>query len=315
MRLVDWRELPVATATALLAQEGRWWRSHLGWNLDPAFEDVERARELGRLPGIVVAAEDGRPAAWAFFAADGTVVQIGAMAAATAEAGRLLVRTIVRAAEDVQASAIGALVRPGVPGAAEELTALGFDLETYRYLEAPTAAFREFAPEIRLCIAADLPHLPALFACAYRDSTETRPFAPNGTAAEWEAYVRQLVHTRGCGEFQIRASVVAGGAALEGAALVTALSESTAHLAQVAVAPEARRRGLGRRLVVAAASAARARGLSRITLFVAGQNARAIDLYDGLGFSPTTSFVAAVRRQPRPLISVADATGGASTFR
>lgn len=315
MKLVDWRKLPVATATALLELEGRWWHSQLGWNLTPAFDDVERARELGRLPGVVVTTDDGRPAGWAFFSAEGSVVQVGAIAAATADVGRELVRTIVQASEDVQASAIAALVRPGVPGVTEELAALGFDLETYRYLEAPTAPFREFAPELRLCIAADLKQLPPLFERAYRDVIGVRPFAPNGTTEEWEAYVRQLVRTQGCGEFQVRASVVAGGAPLEGAAIVTALSSSTAHLAQVAVDPSAQRRGLGRRLVVAAASSARARGLSRITLFVASANSRAMELYDGLGFRPTTTFVAAVRRQPRPLMSVAEATGGASTFR
>lgn len=315
MKLVDWRQLSVATATALLEQEGRWWQSQLGWNLTPAFADVERARELGRLPGVVVTTDDGRPAAWAFFSAEGSVVQIGALAAATPEAGRLLIRTIVQACEEVQASAVAALVRPGVPGVVDELAALGFDVETYRYLEAPTDGFREFAPDLRLCIAADVTRLPALFERAYADSTEVRPFAPHGTTEEWEAYVRQLVRTQGCGEFQIRASVVAGGATLEGAAIVTALSGSTAHLAQVAVDPSVRHRGLGRRLVVAAASSARARGLSRLTLFVAAANARAVELYDGLGFKPTTTFVAAVRCQPRPLMSVAEATGGASTFR
>ena len=315
MKLVDWRQLSVATATALLEQEGRWWHHRLGWSLTAAFADVERAREVGRLPGVVVTTDDDRPAAWAFFSAEGSVVQIGAMASATAEAGRLLVRTMVQASEDVQASAVAALVRPGVPGVTDELAALGFELETYRYLEAPTSAFREFSPELRLCIAADLKQLPGLFERAYGDSTELRPFAPNGTAAEWEAYVRQLVRTQGCGEFQIRASVVAGSAPLDGAAMVTALSASTAHLAQVAVDPAVRKRGLGKRLVVAAASSARARGLSRITLFVAAANTRAMELYDGLGFRPTTTFVAAVRRQPRPLMSVAEATGGASTFR
>jgi ribosomal protein S18 acetylase RimI-like enzyme len=315
MKLLDWRQLSVQTATALLDQEGRWWQHELGWNLTPAFADVARARELGRLPGVVVTTDDGRPAAWAFFSAEGSVVQIGALATASAEASRLLVRTIVQAAEDVQASAVAALVRPGLTGVTEELAALGFDLETYRYLEAPTSSFREFAPDLRLCISADLKHLPGLFERAYGDSTEIRPFAPSGTTEEWDAYVRQLVRTQGCGEFQVRASVVAGGATLEGAALVTALSASTAHLAQVAVDPAFRNRGLGRRLVVAAASSARARGLSRITLFVAAANTRAMELYDRLGFRPTTTFVAAVRRQPRPLMSVAEATGGASTFR
>lgn len=60
--------------------------------------------------------------------------------------------------------------------------------------------------------------------------------------------------------------------------------------------PEARGKGLGRRLIVAAIDAARARGFERIELDVFGSNARARALYEQVGFE-----LEGVRRRARKL--------------
>lgn len=57
-----------------------------------------------------------------------------------------------------------------------------------------------------------------------------------------------------------------------------------AELLTLAVAPEARRRGLGRRLLGATVTAARRRGAETMLLEVASDNAAAIALYRGAGF-------------------------------
>jgi ribosomal protein S18 acetylase RimI-like enzyme len=311
MTVIDWRELPAATVAELLNIEARWWRAHLGWDLGPAFAGVEPARVSGDLPGLAVKDAAGKIAAWGFFTGDDDVVQIGAMGATDAAAADRLIRTIVAAAEEVGAMAIVAFARPGAVGLTEALAASGFAVDVYRYLEAPTRHFRGFAAELRPCSTADFPNLPRLFQRAYQESRELRPFAPRGTAREWTTYVGQLLHTRGCGDFQLRASVVSGVAPLDGAAI----GDSTAHLAQVAVDPSARGRGLGQRIIEAAASSARARGFASMTLLVSAGNAPAQTLYDRLGFRQTAAFVAAVRRQPRLSTSDGVAAGGARTFR
>jgi ribosomal protein S18 acetylase RimI-like enzyme len=315
MKVLDWREAASATVATILGAEARWWRAHLGWDLGPAFAGLESMRVSGQLPGLFVLAADGSIAAWGFFTGDDDVVQIGAMGAANAAAGVILVRTILEAAEDVGASTVVAFARPAAPGVTEALLAAGFAMDAYRYLEAPTRHFRGFAAELRTCSEADFANLPRLLERSYRDSTELRPFAPRGTAREWTTYVGQLLHTRGCGDFQVRSSIVSGVAPLDGAALVTAIGDSTAHLAQLAVDPSARGRGLGQRLVEAAGSSARARGFSSMTLLVSESNAPAQALYDRLGFSKTAAFMAAVWRQPRLLTSEGVAAGGARTFR
>jgi len=315
MNVIDWRELPAAAIAQLLDTEARWWRAHLGWDLGPAFAGVEPARVSGELPGIVVTDGTGKVGAWGFFTGDDDVVQIGAMGATDAAAADQLVRTIVSASEEVGATAVVAFVRPGTVGITEALAASGFAVDVYRYLEAPTRHFRGFAAELRTCSPADFPNLPRLFERAYKESRELRPFAPRGTSREWATYVGQLLHTRGCGDFQLRASVVSGVAPLDCAALVTAIGDSTAHLAQVAVDPSARKRGLGQRLIEAAASSARARGFSSMTLLVSAANGPAQALYDRMGFRQCAAFIAAVRRQPRLLTSEGAAAGGARTFR
>ena len=62
--------------------------------------------------------------------------------------------------------------------------------------------------------------------------------------------------------------------------------EDEAHLANLAVAPEFRRRGLGRRLVRAVLEEAARRGTRWIRLEVRESNAAARALYQALGFRP-----------------------------
>ncbi|MEZ4437105.1 MAG: ribosomal protein S18-alanine N-acetyltransferase [bacterium] len=62
--------------------------------------------------------------------------------------------------------------------------------------------------------------------------------------------------------------------------------EDEADLAEIAVAPRARRQGLGRRLVDHLVAEARARGVARIYLEVRAGNAAARALYAATGFSP-----------------------------
>jgi GNAT superfamily N-acetyltransferase len=60
-----------------------------------------------------------------------------------------------------------------------------------------------------------------------------------------------------------------------------------ANVVSVWVAPEARRRGLARRLLEAASTWARSRGAGRLLLWVTESNAEARALYLGAGFIPT----------------------------
>jgi ribosomal protein S18 acetylase RimI-like enzyme len=158
----------------------------------------------------------------------------------------------------------------------------------------------------------------ALLASAYPSEDPARPFARHGRPHEWSDYVRQLVTTTGCGTFLPHASFVGRGASSSralAATLVTRLSSDTVHLAQIAVAPDARGRGLARRLIGASLAAAGCDGCTRATLLVGERNPGARRVYDRLGFTAVATFVSAVRDQPRRSTSAALDTGGAITLR
>lgn len=72
--------------------------------------------------------------------------------------------------------------------------------------------------------------------------------------------------------------------AKDGFVLIRTVADE-AEILTVAVAPDARRKGLARALVTQAAQTARASGAARIFLEVSAQNAPAVALYDRLGFA------------------------------
>jgi len=74
-----------------------------------------------------------------------------------------------------------------------------------------------------------------------------------------------------------------GGGQPEGYACFR-LGVGEAELLRVAVSPEARRRGLGRRLIAAGFERLRAAGMARCHLEVRPSNASALALYHALGF-------------------------------
>ena len=79
------------------------------------------------------------------------------------------------------------------------------------------------------------------------------------------------------------------------AILTTMIAHDTAHVAQIASAPEVRGRGYGAALLDAACTAAAARGAGRLSLLVADDNVPARALYESRGFVPAGSFCFAHR--------------------
>ncbi|MET9879097.1 GNAT family N-acetyltransferase [Actinacidiphila glaucinigra] len=80
--------------------------------------------------------------------------------------------------------------------------------------------------------------------------------------------------------------------------------ENEVELARVIVAPSARGRGLGRRLIVALAARARLTGLAEVFLRVHPDNAAALRCYPGAGFVPVAPELAAEWNVPQPVAYV-----------
>ena len=315
MRSLDWRFLSSEDAGDLHDAEAARWLSALHWDTRPALARVELARSAGTLPGLIARDDRGAVRGWAFYLVHEGVLQVGAFVADSPLATATLLDAIVRTREAAAASAMMFFVFSTAPELVEQLAARGFAVERYRYLQAdlthgasglgPSTSSepaKALDPALETWNPARRDAVAALLRRAYAADDAARPFARGGTPHEWLDYVTQLATTNACGWFFPEASVTAPGASpaeLDGATLLTRLTPDTAHLAQIAVAPDARGRGLARRLLTASLDAARVAGCARATLLVSERNAAAGRLYEAMRFQDVAAFVSASRGQPR----------------
>lgn len=296
IRCDDWRHFPSSAIEPLLQHERDAWLRELHWDVRSAWQGVEPARRAGTLPGFVARSADGTPLGWTSFLLHRDTVQVLAFVAADAPTADALVDAILDSAERATVGAVLFCVRTASDALPHALAARGFRVEPYRYLSADLTprvpAFGGLRPW-----AGDGDRLGRLLAGAYERETTTRAFAPGGTAPEWTEYVAALLTTTGCGRFAPGLSFVAPSSqtgAIAGAVIVTELSSRTSHIAQIAVAPGDRGRGLGGQLVFAAMAAAASAGHARMTLLVAASNRSAIGLYERAGFTDRSSFTVAM---------------------
>jgi ribosomal-protein-alanine N-acetyltransferase len=100
-----------------------------------------------------------------------------------------------------------------------------------------------------------------------------------------DPWVREAFLAEIEGSPHIRWPVVAVGSGLAGYVVAWFIEDET-HLANLAVVPACRRRGLGRRLVRAVLTEAARRRARWIRLEVRGSNMAALALYQSMGFRP-----------------------------
>jgi ribosomal protein S18 acetylase RimI-like enzyme len=348
MHAHDWRICSGAEVAPLYDAEISRWMASLHWDTGASWALVEAARVVGGLPGFVARDGQGAIRGWTFYLRHDDALQVGAFVADSPAATAALLDAITGSAHAASASALVLFAFSTAPDLTAQLGARGFAVERYRYLEAALpadAGLKPCATDVPATVGAaaaqgsgptDVPTgvaqgfspacwspedqdpVAGLLARAYPSLDPARPFARRGEPHEWVDYVRQLTTTTGCGTFLPHASVVVRGAhpgRADAATLVTRLSADTVHLAQIAVSPDARRRGLASRLIAASLAAALGEGCTRATLLVGEHNPGARRLYDRLGFEEAALFVSAVRDQPRRSTSAALETGGAITLR
>lgn len=285
----SWQTTPTPEVLSLLHRECTRWSVDLGWDLARDWAAVDPARRAGLLPGWVVRDRDRPARGWAFGVDLEGERQIGAVVADDADAAAHLLQTVTA---DPAVTHAMAFVRLTKVVTSELLRNQGFGVQPYLYLVTPTGGgdhdVDRWRPEDKVATAEVLMR-------AYADDRSLRPFARRGTATDWLDYVDALTMRPGCGVFSPQSSVVIrAGQRLIGVALVTSIGPTTAHLAQLAVAPEMRGRGLARRLLTAArANADRVLGATRLSLLVSTANAPALSLYAHAGFRHAGDFAAA----------------------
>jgi ribosomal protein S18 acetylase RimI-like enzyme len=293
----DWRNADAALLRACYAREQRAWQHDLSWDTTWTWATVEQARVSWGLPGLLAFDEDGAVQGWAFCMPENGRQHVGGLVASSPVATCALLDGILeRQAADTE---ISCFIRNRAPGLIHALAARGFDVERFQYLSRPlTGADAGHASAVAAGNAwadTDFPGAAALLKASYSPDAG-RHFAPTGTVAEWVRYLSGVVHQAGCGHLDRLATRVSRDEyGLQALALITSISGTTAHLAQLAVHPDARGCGVAMRLLREALSCAAQEGRSAMTLLVGEHNETARRLYMSLGFSERAMFVAASR--------------------
>jgi ribosomal protein S18 acetylase RimI-like enzyme len=298
MTPADWRLVSTPSLAPLYERERAWWSDHLQWDTRESWMEVDEARLAGRLPGVVIHGASGDVQALAYGVVLDGIAQLGPLVADSSRVAACLLDGLIEA---TRAPGIWATsyFGPATEGVEDALLRAGFETDRYCYLSRPlddTPLVRAAPLEDRWKDA-DLGAVSYLLWSAY--GATGRYFAPRGRLDEWEQYARTLILYTGCGRFDPVATQVARDAqGLTGLVVVTTVSDDVAHLAQVAVRPDARSQGLAGRLVDRAMAAAAARGLRQVTLLVDAAAEPARRLYASRGFTERATFVAAWRQEP-----------------
>ena len=318
MKCIDWREAPAEVVAPLYAAEHARWARELDWDATANWIVIEAARTQGTLPGYLALDRSGKVAGWAFFHLQDDVLQVGGLTGRTHSIARTLLNTIMRSPEAGRARDVSCFVLPDQP-ATTAFVQRRFEALAFLYLRRDITAPAAGDASSRLTPVAhparlrpwsaqhDAPDTVRLMAAAYGNSAAARCFAGRRGLDGWVHYVRQLIHTPGCGVLLPSASVAARtpDGTLCGAVLTTSIGPTAAHIAQIVVDPSHARQGLGRRLVEAACVAVRGEGRRYMTLLVAEDNAPARALYDGAGFEPRSQFLFGWRARPIPRTAAA----------
>jgi len=315
----DWRDLSPAAMSLLYAHERERWLQALNWDPAPSFAEVERARAAGEVPGFV-ARRGQHLLGWTFFLLHQATLQIGALNGTSAGIVRQLLERVLATPESDMAKRLSCFVFPDNPALMSALVRRRFELRPQQYLTrllAPgdwrqrlgaTGAWAADGTRVRTWAITEAADCVRILARAYETQPGAECFAPGGRIDEWAQYFGQLMNTPGCGTWVPAASFVVeakGAGAPVGLIVTTAVSPSTAHVAQVAVDPAWRGRGFGRLLVQAASAAALDAGYNRITLLVDTANTPARMLYDRLGFVPGPQFLFGTRKSQTRVSSAA----------
>ena len=308
LRTVDWQILTAECVERIYRDEADRWQRLLDWETAPRWEEIEQRRRAGTAPGIAVLNEQGAVVGWCHYTIRHKVLRITTFNAADDRVGQLMAERLLGGAALTYVDRVSLFAFTDYAGLVQAMRAKSLSVDRYWYLGRDTErGTLPLLPALRNWRPADARATAALLERAYGPGTDTRPFAPGGTPDEWTAYVSDLIEGTDGTTLLPEASLClpAGPDRLVALALVSRIADSTAHLTQLIVDPQMRRRRLATQLLELASAASARAGCRRLTVTVAGGNRPGRALLEGLRFRTMGSFLAAGVFQPRRSTSVA----------
>jgi ribosomal protein S18 acetylase RimI-like enzyme len=298
MTCQDWRDAPTHDIAALVDTERRRWLDALKWDTAASFAIVEQGRRAGAVPGWLVRGTDGAIEGWTYYVLHDGALQIGGVTASRPAVARQLIDAVMHSTEADLARRLTCFVFPESRSIESAFERQRFTTSQTRYLLKSLGTQPDVPAVLPVGVRKwrddDLAPTVRLLAAAYRGVPGASCFAPDGGIEQWAHYAGQLTRVPACGQFDPSLSFVATAPRatdLLGVVMTTRISAESAHVAQLAVAPGARRTGLARQLLSATFAAVEAAGLSSVTLMVDASNSAASSLYADLGFTERARFL------------------------
>jgi ribosomal protein S18 acetylase RimI-like enzyme len=304
LEVLDLRHFSARQLQPLLEEESRLWRKRLLWDYTQSTHLLLDYMDSRILPGYA-ALDHGNIRGYSFSVYEGNKAILGDVFAS--EAGEPTAREV-----ESQLLAHSLPVLQHTPGVeriesqlllhpsgrhANEFHQAGFqiyprlfmicDLETLR---ARTRIALDRPPLdmlLRTWQATDLQLAADLIVRGYHDHLDSLINNQYLSASGAARFLHNIVQYPGCGAFDAGASWLCldqPTGRMQGMLLCSLVSEESAHITQLCVAPEFRRQGMALHLTAHCAAALQRKSLRQVTLTVTEANHGAIQLYERMGF-------------------------------
>ena len=302
LRVVDLCRVRAHELRELWDREVRLWRERLDWDVEGAISALARAVERGGLAGKAVRAA-GVTLGYTYYAVEGDRgVLSGLVVSPDARAPEVTRHLLDAAVEELERRRVRRIETQFISFDTPWLTA-GFERAGFRtfwreFLRVPVGRPRPSRPPAsRFALAPwsawALTEMSVLMERAHRGGIDADMNELYRTPEGCRTLLNNIVRQRGCGRSLLEASSLArerGTDRLVGFALVTEIGEGHGHVAQVAVAPELQRQGVGHLLLDHTLARLSELGLERLSLMVSRGNEKALRLYRGMGFRSVCQF-------------------------
>jgi ribosomal protein S18 acetylase RimI-like enzyme len=315
--VLDLRHFNARQLRPLLEEESEQWRQRLLWDYSQSSRLLLDYMDSRILPGYV-ALDHGRVRGYCFAVYEATKAILGEIFAAAASADQ-------SSAQEVEAWLLGHILpllqtAPGIERVESQLLLHPSDRHTDTFRRAgfhiyprlfmicdintlcarTRAEATEPHPEnlhLRHWQQSDLPLAGELIVRGYQSHMDSLINSQYLTVTGAMRFLHNIIQFPGCGTFDAPASWMLldrPTGLLAGLLLCSLVSPEAAHITQLCIAPEMRRRGLATLLTAQSAAALARKNIRCVTLTVTEANQSAVRLYQQMGFTTHHRFDAMV---------------------
>ena len=311
MRVEPFSSSPSTDLSSVLQEEIGCWQHELDWNYRPAAQLIEKYLRVRSLTGYVLTAPSGHAVGYSYYVLNSSVGYIGNIFVSRIYADleayqRLLIPTLSSLRRNApllrriecQFFPFNCHLAPLFRRHRFEVLDRLFlhrELGSPESISFPPKGFGVTLWKPRYFVAA-----ASVMVDSYRNSQDSRICQDYQSLQGCTRFLRNLIDSPGCGEFQPRTSLMAfdNSGSLSGILLSTRIGPRMGMIPQISIRRNAQGRGLGTFLLKRYFALAADQSIERTALSVTKTNDGAYKLYRRLGFSFCKDFQAFFWNRP-----------------